>query len=161
MLQTQKYSKTFSDLYFCNKFIFVQNSPQLIVGFQSRVHTYDRIFRRYGVTDPRHRYLRTSKENHQYSYIITNVCFVHIHYLHMYTYELPRRFYNFVELHNNCEDIFLAGMVGEFLRKSGRAQPCCIWVEGHGEHLEKVASMYYNCTIYILYKTKSVLTTTL
>ena len=61
----------------------------------------------------------------------------------MYTYELPRRFYNFVESHNNCEDIFLAGMVGEFLRKSGREQPCCIWVDGHGQHLEKIASMYY------------------
>ena len=123
----------------------MQNSPQLIVGFQSRVHTYDANKKRYGVTDPQHKYLRTSKENHQYSYIITNVCFVHIHYLHMYTYELPRRFYNFVELHNNCEDIFMAGMVGEFLRKStsGRAQPCCIWVEAHGKHLERAASMYY------------------
>ena len=82
----------------------------------------------------------------------------------MYTYELPRRFYNFVEFHNNCEDIFLAGMVGEFLRKSGREQPCCIWVDGHGQHLDKSASMYYfknNCNLFILYKTKSVLATTL
>ena len=79
----------------------------------------------------------------------------------MYTYELPRRFYHFVELHNNCEDIFLAGMVGEFLRKSGREQPCCIWVKGHGQHLEKIASMYYfkyNCNLFILYKMKSVYT---
>ena len=147
MLQTHKYCK---NLYFCNKFIFVQNSPQLIVGFQSRVHTYNRIFRHYGVIDGRHKSQRPSKENPQYSYILTVTCFVHIHYLHMYTYELPRRFYNFVELHNNCEDIFLAGMVGEFLRKSGREQPCCIWVKGQGQHLEKIASMYLNTIVISL-----------
>ena len=82
----------------------------------------------------------------------------------MYTYELPRRFYNFVELHSNCEDIFFAGMVGEFLRKSGRERPCCIWVNGDCQHLEKIASMNYfkyNCNLFILYKTKSVLATTL
>ena len=57
----------------------------------------------------------------------------------MYTFELPRQFFNFVERHNNCEDIFFSGMVAEFLAKNGYNQPCCIWVEGHSKHLEKIA----------------------
>ena len=148
MLQTHKYFKTFSDLHFCNKFIFVQKSPQQIVGFHARIHSYNRINQKYGINQSQ----RPSKKNRQYSYIITNSCFVHISYLHMYTYELPRRLYNFVELHSNCEDLFFAGMVGEFLRKS--EQPCCIWVEGHVQHLEKIGSKFYfkyNCNLYILY----------
>ena len=123
-------------------YIIIQNSPQLIVGTEARVHTYDYIFRRYGLVDTHHHFQRPSRKNLQYSFMIGATFFAHVRYLYMYTFELPRRFFNFVERHNNCEDIFFSGMVAEFLAKNGYNQPCCIWVEAHSKHLEKIASMY-------------------
>ena len=110
--------------------ILIQNSPQLIVGFQASVHTYNDTSKQYGLKQI------PLLANKQYSFVSTAICFTHVHYLHMYTYKLPRQLFNFVAKYDNCEDIFFNGMVAEFLGSNGSEQPHCIWVKGHIEGSE-------------------------
>ena len=126
--------------------ILTQNSPQLIVGFQASIHTYNDTSKQYGLKQ------KPLLENGEYSFISTATCFTHIHYLHMYTYNLPRPLFNFVEKYDNCEDIFFNGMVAEFLASNGCEQPSCIWVKGQVESSEKNKGTYIITCIYFVFE---------
>ena len=82
------------------------NSPDRIVGFDTRVHVIDEKDNRW-----KYGYLSTSEKTNTYSIVLPRFCFLHRDYLHLYHNALPRQIYSKVEFEFNCEDIAMSFFV--------------------------------------------------
>jgi alpha-1,4-N-acetylglucosaminyltransferase EXTL2 len=65
-----------------------------------------------------------------YSMILTGSVFIHRKYIEMYNNELPRKLFNFVDTHQNGEDIIMNAMIADFLKRVDRPQCPGVLVQG-------------------------------
>ena len=92
--------------------------PHLIVGFCPRTHS-----------DQSHGKFSYGGK-HVYSMILTNSVFLHRNYIYMFTHELPKVLFDFVDKHKNGEDIIMNAMVADFLKRTDRVQCPSVLVDG-------------------------------
>ena len=61
---------------------------------------------------------------------------MHLRYLKEYTNNLPEREKDFVDTNFNCEDVFMVGVISQFLKKNNKQQCACLWVDEEAANLK-------------------------
>lgn len=121
--------------------LFIQEHKQLLVGFQSYIHGYNRTSRLYYLENRMSHRPSIGKNRTTYSLVLTTGFFINLFYLRMYTDLIPDTIKLFVDTKFNGEDIVMNFMVAQHLYEETRAvQTSCLWVQGTAFHLEWSAS---------------------
>ena len=102
----------------------LQQFPQRIVGYVPRKHilepdgtyTYEAPQHEKGVTN-------------SYSLVMTGASFVHRNYLKMFNESVPHEIHEMIDRVQNCEDLCMNVMVGDYLAKVGLPQPSGLYIK--------------------------------